>query len=195
MGYSISDDQILDAALRAIVENGYHGATINIIAAHAGINQVTLFRRFGNKESLVSAAVEREARRFDQLQLDKSQDVERDLEAIVRFYQQLMSQRGQVVMSLVVESARHPELRALLSSTTSIITQATEVLTHHQGTGALRSEPVDHTFAALVGPLLSMEMLSTMHPEVMMLDIEPRTYVRRFLDGRRPEGLEKAPPS
>ena len=47
----ISDKQILDAALDVMAERGYTGATTRQMAAAAGINEVTLFRRFGSKKT------------------------------------------------------------------------------------------------------------------------------------------------
>ncbi len=63
----IRDDQILDAALTVVVERGYLGATTRAIAKAAGVNEVTLFRRFGSKDKLLGAAIGREAQRFEAL--------------------------------------------------------------------------------------------------------------------------------
>src|SRR3954452_20001357 len=56
-------DRILDATL---VEMGTHGseATIDAIAARAGVGRVTVFRRFGSKDALIQRLVGREIRRF-----------------------------------------------------------------------------------------------------------------------------------
>ena len=64
MARAISDHQILEAALAVIVKQGYAGATTREIAATAGINEVTLFRRFGSKQKLLTAVVEQEAENF-----------------------------------------------------------------------------------------------------------------------------------
>ena len=45
-------DRILEAAARVYALHGYRGATTRLIANEAGVNEVTLFRTFGSKDSL-----------------------------------------------------------------------------------------------------------------------------------------------
>ena len=61
MGRTVVDGRLLEAALEVIAREGYAGATTRQIAAEAGVNEVTLFRRFGSKRGLMMAAVEWEA--------------------------------------------------------------------------------------------------------------------------------------
>jgi len=49
--------RILEAAAKVYAEAGYRGATTRRIAAMAGCNELTLFRHFGSKESLIHEAV------------------------------------------------------------------------------------------------------------------------------------------
>ena len=49
--------RILEAATKVYAEVGYRGATTRRIAAEAGCNELTLFRHFGSKESLIHEAV------------------------------------------------------------------------------------------------------------------------------------------
>jgi AcrR family transcriptional regulator len=51
-------DKLLDVTLRLYAERGYLGATTRRIAEEAGVNEVTLFRRFGSKDALIRAAIE-----------------------------------------------------------------------------------------------------------------------------------------
>jgi len=45
-------ERLLEATLELISEKGYMGATTREIAAHAGVSELTLFRKFGKKEHL-----------------------------------------------------------------------------------------------------------------------------------------------
>lgn len=54
-----TDRRILDAALLVIEEAGIRGATMRRIADEAGVNEVTLFRRYGSKERLLLTALQR----------------------------------------------------------------------------------------------------------------------------------------
>jgi TetR/AcrR family transcriptional regulator len=51
-----TDENILDAALAVLAREGYGGATTKKIAEEAGINEVTLFRKFKSKENLIQEA-------------------------------------------------------------------------------------------------------------------------------------------
>src|ERR1019366_6207864 len=50
-------DQILDAAARLYGEHGFRGTTTRRIAQEAGVNEGTLFRRFGSKTALILEAL------------------------------------------------------------------------------------------------------------------------------------------
>ena len=50
-------DQLLAAAARLYGEHGYRGTTTRRIAEEAGVNEVTLFRLFGNKTALLEEAI------------------------------------------------------------------------------------------------------------------------------------------
>lgn len=49
--------KILGAAIQVYGQHGFRGATTRRIAAAAGVNEVTVFRRFGTKESLLNEAL------------------------------------------------------------------------------------------------------------------------------------------
>ena len=53
---SRTDDRILKATLRLVAAEGFDGATTRKIAEAAGVSELTLFRRFKNKENLVRTA-------------------------------------------------------------------------------------------------------------------------------------------
>ncbi len=57
-----SDERILDAAVRVFADVGFRAATTRKIAQEAGVNEVTLFRRFGSKERLAFAVLQRQSR-------------------------------------------------------------------------------------------------------------------------------------
>lgn len=56
--------QILDAATKVFVENGYGAATIDIVASRAGASKATIYSFFGGKEGLFTAIIEERAERI-----------------------------------------------------------------------------------------------------------------------------------
>jgi len=54
----VSRERILEAAGRVYAKHGFRGATTRLIAAEAGVNEVTLFRTFGSKGALLEAVLD-----------------------------------------------------------------------------------------------------------------------------------------
>jgi AcrR family transcriptional regulator len=184
MARSVSDSQILNAALEVLAQEGYTGATTRQIAAAAGINEVTLFRRFGSKQNLFKAAVEQEATAFDAAGIEYSGDVAADLLRVVRFYQHIVQDRGRVITVLLTEAPRQPELLELMQTPMAIMARVRALIERYQGEGALVREPPAQAFAALVGPLLLAGVLGYASGGRQGPTIEPETLVRNYLAGR-----------
>jgi AcrR family transcriptional regulator len=184
MTHTIADTQILDAALDVIAQKGYAGATTRQIAAAAGINEVTLFRRFGSKQKLLAAAIEQEAEHFTTLGIEYTGDLEADLQRVVRFYRDLMHKRGRMIAMLITEIPRQPELIELLQTPLSIIGTITAMIARYQREGALVEEPPMQAFVSLVGPLFMGGVIGLVHPDAVTVSFNPAEQVRRYLHGR-----------
>ena len=59
------DEAILDGARASFFEHGFAAATMEDIAARAGVSKVTVYKRFPDKEALFEATVRREMRRME----------------------------------------------------------------------------------------------------------------------------------
>lgn len=184
MPKAISDNQIIDAALEVIVQYGYDGATTRQIATAAGINEVTLFRRFGNKQNLLKAVVEQEAAHFHAAGIEHSGDLEADLLRVVQFYHHIVQHRGRVIALLLSEVPRHPELMELLETPMSILGRVTDIIAHYQREGRLAEEPPVQAFTALVGSLMLSSVLGFARPDLVPETFDPHEHVRRYLQGR-----------
>lgn len=53
----VKDEEILKAAMKIIVREGYEGTTTKLVADEADINEVTLFRKFHSKENMQQAVI------------------------------------------------------------------------------------------------------------------------------------------
>ncbi|MDP3484393.1 MAG: helix-turn-helix domain-containing protein, partial [Methanobacteriaceae archaeon] len=76
-----TEDRILDATIKLLDEVGWDGATTKKIAAEAGVNEVTLFRKFKTKNLLLEAAKNRGAINFleeleELLKIDPESDIQ-----------------------------------------------------------------------------------------------------------------------
>lgn len=57
-------DRLLDAAREEFIDHGFRRTSVGDIAARAGVDRSTLFRRFGDKDAVVRAVVERDVVEF-----------------------------------------------------------------------------------------------------------------------------------
>lgn len=60
------DEAILDGARASFFERGFAAATIEEVAARAGVSKVTVYKRFEDKEALFEAVVRREMTRMEE---------------------------------------------------------------------------------------------------------------------------------
>lgn len=110
-------DKIIEAAVQLIDEKGYKGATTREIAERAGVNEVTLFRHFGNKKGIVEAAIQK-YEFTDSLENTLGEkvvfEIEKDLKMLVREYQFLLEQKKTVILLSLKEADQFPELDTLM---------------------------------------------------------------------------------
>lgn len=104
-----TDARILEAALRVFLEEGHAAATTRRIAAEAGVNEVTLFRRFGNKDHLLVEALRRDA--YERVTpVGPGEDPEAELAAWARGAAQgLLRVRG-LLRATIAERLKAPDM-------------------------------------------------------------------------------------
>ena len=103
-------DKLLEVAIRIFAEAGYHGTTTRRIAQEAGVNEVTLFRQFGSKESLIREALVAVARRNRPLLSPEVADPVAELHrwALAIFY--YYSENRQLIRRLMGEMVERQDL-------------------------------------------------------------------------------------
>lgn len=112
-------DRIVEAAIQLISEKGYAAATTRSIAALAGVNEVTIFRHFGNKRGILKAAVERFSYGpvfQDVLQREVSYSLHEDLLHFSERYFQTMLPIKDLVLIAFKEANTFPEIDEELAS-------------------------------------------------------------------------------
>lgn len=187
MPKAISDDRILDAAVATVAEHGYAGATTRQIAAAAGVNEVTLFRKFGSKANLLREAMLRELAVFEEAGGARyTGDVHADLQRIVSLYQGLVARRGRLVPVVLSELPRRPELREVMEIPQRVIRSVAMVLARYQQEGVLEPEPPLLAVASLLAPLMVVELLRHMSEGLAPPSLSVEAHVRRFVQGRAP---------
>src|SRR5688500_3081995 len=103
-----TDDRILEAALRVAEVEGLRGATTRRIAEEAGVNEVTIFRRFGSKDQLLCAAFRRTAAPPEALLPADPVDAERELTAWCTKHAANLYRARLLIRSAWTEQGSHP---------------------------------------------------------------------------------------
>lgn len=116
-GESPAGQRILDAAYALFREQGIDATTTRQIAEQAGVNEVTIFRRFGNKEGLVEAILARffaDEPMNGMLDHAPSGDRRRDLERLCREIMDLHVEREDFMRFVLVNLSHRPEYAGML---------------------------------------------------------------------------------
>jgi AcrR family transcriptional regulator len=108
-----ADRAILSATLALMAENGVHDLRVDDVAARAGVGKATIYRRYGSKDELVTAAI---AGLVSEITVPDTGRTRADLRALmrsaVRVYQG--SVEAAVMPSLVDAMSRDAELARLI---------------------------------------------------------------------------------
>ncbi|MGH3679237.1 MAG: TetR/AcrR family transcriptional regulator [Natronosporangium sp.] len=109
---------VLEAAREVFLRSGYAGASMDEVAAIAGVSKVTVYNHFSDKHNLFTAVITRaigEAEESSRSLVDdlaQSVDVEKDLRVFARQHIVLVTQPHliQLRRMIIAEAARFPEL-------------------------------------------------------------------------------------
>jgi AcrR family transcriptional regulator len=174
---------MFDAALAVLAQRGYAGATTRKIAEAAGVNEATLFRRFGDKRQLILAAIHADLGQLPKVALASSGDLEADLIRVVEYYTNVYQHRDGLVGTLLLEGARDPDVAALIKEPLASLSRLGKVLAGYQKSGHLVPEPTDFAVQGLLAPLLMISVLRRVTTSEIAYP-DAQTVVQRFLGGR-----------
>jgi len=163
-----TDDRILDAAEELFAAHGFGGTTTRGLAQRAGVNEVTLFRRFGSKAGVLAALGGRVAGQsagLTSVDLPAGIDLDEALERLARA--EILGARrfGTLTLRLVMEAAGQAEVAEALGAGTGRNRAAVaEFLAERQGRGQLRAdvpaELLAEAFFSLTSGLVLGRLLS-----------------------------------
>ena len=109
--------RILRAAAHVFAEQGYARATTRALATAAGVNEVTLFRRFGSKQSLFAAVVDEYAASALTMAFEAqlTGDYRHDLMSMGRQVIHALLERHDAVRLMLCEATHVPEVQDVMA--------------------------------------------------------------------------------
>lgn len=112
-------ERIIEACIELFRDYGYKGTTTRAIAERAGVNEVTIFRHFGNKKGIMKAAVQSlsyHPKLAKVINEQVSWELEHDLSLIADTYQTYIDQIKDLVLISLKEAEMFPELNDIIMS-------------------------------------------------------------------------------
>ena len=110
-------ENILTAAAETIADLGYTRATTRLIAEAAGVNEVTLFRHFGNKRNLLSEMIHRHSALPDLTNIVEGQftgEYRKDLNHLAVVFYKVITQRKEALRLMLCEAKELPDVREII---------------------------------------------------------------------------------
>jgi AcrR family transcriptional regulator len=126
--------RIMQAAAQVFAEKGYARSTTRTLAAAAGVNEVTLFRHFGNKQNLFAAIIEDYAAPAitTTFETQLTGDYRQDLIAMGSMVLGLMLDRREAMRMMLCEAEHFPEVRQMLAENPRQLREALAAYLIHQ---------------------------------------------------------------
>lgn len=181
----VPDDKIFAITIQMVIARGYAGATTRQIAEEARISEVTLFRKYGNKATLVKKAMLFTASQSGfESAARYTGELTADLLRIVKAYRGLTEKTSLFFPTLLSEVPRYPELSDVLDTPIEMMRRVADVFVRYQREGLLAEEHPLHAVAALLGPLSITAMVRGSFSGNLFPPIDIEQHVKMFLQGR-----------
>ena len=181
----ISRERILEAAARVYSKHGFRGATTRLIAAEAGVNEVTLFRTFGSKGALLEAVLDENDTGDDVSPLpNPPRDPERELTEWVETHLERLRNLRPMLIHAISEYEERPEVADFACrGRVDVHQHISEYVTHLNALGlADRDADVAAAVTMLISSVMSDAMGRPMAPHTFPpSDQAAPRYVRCFL--------------
>ncbi len=182
----IDEGSVFRTVIDRWVSHGYEGATTKEIAEAAGVNEVTLFRKYGSKAELFEKAIHHQLADTPLNKLLYTGELEADLIAIIEAYLKTNELYGEIIPTILAEAPRHPELKGAFQTPWKNIQVVAKILQKYQAQGLLKPESPLTSLNALIGPLMTGQMIRRADLGIPVPEMDAREHVEAFLHGRKP---------
>jgi AcrR family transcriptional regulator len=194
--YRVASEGILDAATAVFAAEGFDRANMDAIAARAGVTKPTLYARFGSKEGLFKAAVEREYelrknRLFDAYGDHGAEPFRGRLHRWSEAYFDLVRDRPAAFV-LIAEGERHPVAAAVIrQANDEIVDRIAELVVAVSGR---RSERGARLVAAMISGIFTAAAREAVANQIDIADAAQlcESFLYNALRGLDPKLIDAA---
>jgi AcrR family transcriptional regulator len=177
--------RIIDAAAEVGSKVGYAKATTKAIAEAAGVNEVTLFRHFGTKENLFSAAIEQYGgpAMAPAIEAQLTGDYRQDLMTLGNILMNVLLERREMLRLLLCESAHIPEVKTVLARNPRELRQMiARYLESQMKKGTIKEQHPEALAQAFLGMFFSYAISLNMLDESIQPRLSEPELVSQFVD-------------
>jgi AcrR family transcriptional regulator len=182
--------RIISAAAQLFAERGFAATTTRAIAELAGVNEVTLFRRFGTKENLIQVIIEQFGGPAISAELAAqiSGDYVQDLTMIGKAMIAIMTERSDAMRMAICEVGNFPEIQQIVAENPRQLRRMLALYFEDQmQAGVIRLGHPEVLAQAFLGMYFSYAVLQgflsdTLDPEILAEDIAEQ-FVMIFVNG------------
>ncbi len=170
------EERILDAAMVIFSKNGYNGATTIKIAEKAGVNEITIFRKFKSKENLLKSVIEKNLmetlEKLDHiLCMEKNTDIEVCIKTLGITLNQFLDERMDFIFMMVTEGRKRPEIMGLFTQfRRKLIEHLSEYFREQMNQGNIRKVDPDLLAITLFNFIFSKSLSKKIFKENLMKD-------------------------
>lgn len=173
------DGAILEAALAAVSEHGYDRASMDDVAARAGVGKAAIYRRWASKEAVVADAIAYWRRQLGSVRPPNTGTLRGDVEAVIAAvpdYDANDKNMLNVVVGVATAASRNPLLAAALEDV--VLSQSRRMLQVVLDQAVARGEiSGGRDLSLLPDAVLGLNIIRVMAGRPV-----DRVYVRRVLE-------------
>ena len=177
--------RILLAAAQVFAEKGYARATTRALAAAAGVNEVTLFRHFGNKQNLFAAIIGEFAAPAltAVIEAKLTGDYRQDLLTMGKLVMALMLERREAMRMMLCEAEHFPEVRQVLAQNPRQLRLALSAyLKQQMERGLVRELHAEAAAQAFWGMFFAYSFSTWLLDEEVQPELPTEQIVEQFVD-------------
>jgi len=186
-------ERILEAAIDAFQSQGYARTTTHAIAQNAGVAEITLFRHFGDKQTLFQAAVQQigGGPNLDVVEANLTYDLETDLRLLCQHSLRFFIAQQDAIRMLMFETIHFPEMKtALAQNPQGMIELLVRYFQKQIDAGNLQvvdCQATAQTFVSMLfGYAVGVHLIKDLLPAEVPMETITDEFVRIFLAALRP---------
>lgn len=180
--------RILDAAVESFQSLGYARTTTQVIATKAGVAEVTLFRHFGDKQTLFQAVFQQIGGgvNFDMIEMQLTGDLASDLRLITEHTLRFFLAQQDTIRMLMFESMHFPEMKTALAQNPramiELLVRYFEKQRDEDKMQVVDSQVTAQAFMSMIfGYAIGMHPVSDLLPAEIPIENMSSEFVRIFL--------------